>query len=35
MGQTIYRTGEQSDGALAVSTAGLTKSFGNRTVVTT
>ena len=33
MGQAIYRTGEQPDGALAVSTAGLTKSFGKRTVV--
>jgi ABC-2 type transport system ATP-binding protein len=32
-GQAIYRTGERPDGALAVSTAGLTKSFGKRTVV--
>ena len=33
MGQAIYRTGERPDGALAVSTAGLTKRFGKRTVV--
>src|SRR5271169_4838444 len=33
MGQTIDRTGERPDGPLAVSTAGLTKSFGSRTVV--
>ncbi len=33
MGQTIYQTEEQPGGPLAVSTAGLTKSFGNRTVV--
>ncbi len=33
IGQMIDRTGERSSGPLAVSTAGLTKSFGNRTVV--
>ena len=33
MGQTIDRTDERPGGPLAVSTAGLTKSFGNRTVV--
>jgi ABC-2 type transport system ATP-binding protein len=33
MGQTIDRTSERPGGPLAVSTAGLTKSFGHRTVV--
>jgi ABC-2 type transport system ATP-binding protein len=33
MEQATYRTGERSPGQLAVSTAGLTKRFGNRTVV--
>src|SRR6202051_5114031 len=33
MGQTIYRTGERPGRPLAVSTAGLTKRFGDRTVV--
>jgi ABC-2 type transport system ATP-binding protein len=33
MEQTMYRTGEPPGGPLAVSTAGLTKRFGNRTVV--
>src|ERR1700681_1054569 len=31
--QTMYRTGERPGGPLAVSTSGLTKRFGNRTVV--
>jgi ABC-2 type transport system ATP-binding protein len=33
MEQTMYRTGERPGGPLAVSTAGLTKRFGDRTVV--
>ena len=33
MGQAMYRTGERPGGPLAVSTAGLTKRFGDRTVV--
>ena len=33
MGQAMYRTGERPGAPLAVSTAGLTKRFGDRTVV--
>jgi ABC-2 type transport system ATP-binding protein len=33
MGQAMYRTGERPGAPLAVSTAGLTKRFGERTVV--
>jgi ABC-2 type transport system ATP-binding protein len=33
MGQAMYRTDERPRGPLAVSTAGLTKRFGDRTVV--
>jgi ABC-2 type transport system ATP-binding protein len=33
MQQAVYRTGERPRGDLAVSTAGLTKRFGDRTVV--
>jgi ABC-2 type transport system ATP-binding protein len=33
MEQTMHRTGERPGGPLAVSTTGLTKRFGNRTVV--
>jgi ABC-2 type transport system ATP-binding protein len=33
MGQAMYRTGERPGGPLAVSTARLTKRFGDRTVV--
>jgi ABC-2 type transport system ATP-binding protein len=33
MEQTMYRTGERPRGPLAVSTSGLTKRFGDRTVV--
>ena len=33
MEQAMYRTGERPAGPLAVSTSGLTKRFGDRTVV--
>src|SRR5580698_6438311 len=33
IGQAMYRTGERSAGPLTVATTGLTKRFGDRTVV--